>query len=260
MAGLKLDGTLPTGLFGAVVGAHHLGWLRSWRDGLRAALADRLPTGLASIWYGAAPEHRQDIAIAPAIPLSVALPDGTRTMSLQGQSELLTQVDGASIAVTLMIANSRDSYPERDHLRAWLTHLARAASGTGGDRALTSLVLAGDREGEPAKAHRTVFPPLSREAARGHLATLAADLLRDVHPYLLPCEGVFTWSRRQRKEEQMSVREAVLLVRDDNFTHLSSDRGPIPDARRYPVPTDRNADAFVAQRFQSYLDCFGDLK
>jgi hypothetical protein len=56
------------------------------------------------------------------------------------------------------------------------------------------------------------------------------------------------------------VREAVLLVRDDNFTHLSSDRGPIPDARRYPVPADRDADAFVAQRFHSYLECFGDVK
>ena len=28
------------------------------------------------------------------------------------------------------------------------------------------------------------------------------------------------------------------MVRDDNFTRLSSDRGPIADARRYPVPAD----------------------
>ena len=52
----------------------------------------------------------------------------------------------------------------------------------------------------------------------------------------------------------MTVREAVLLVRDDNFTHLSSDRGPVADARRYPVPADWDADEYVARRFKPYFD------
>ena len=78
IAGLRLAGTLPSGLFGAVLRRRHLMTLRSWRDGLREALDGRLPTGLASIWYGAAPEHRRDIQISPAIPLSVPLPDGPR--------------------------------------------------------------------------------------------------------------------------------------------------------------------------------------
>ena len=34
------------------------------------------------------------------------------------------------------------------------------------------------------------------------------------------------------------MREAVLLVRDDDVTRLSSERGPVADARRYPVPAD----------------------
>ena len=89
---------------------------------------------------------------------------------------------------------------------------------------------------------------------------LAADLLGAVHPYLMPCEGVFTWKRRQRKGEAMTVSEAVLLLRDDGVTRLSSRYGPVADALRYPVPGDRAADSFVARRFQAYFDSFRELE
>ena len=92
------------------------------------------------------------------------------------------------------------------------------------------------------------------------MTTLAGELLAGVHPYFLPCEGVFTWKRRQRKGQEMTVREAVLLIRDDNFTHISSERGPVSDARRYPVPADRDAAAYVARRFEPYFRSFEELK
>ena len=77
IAGLRLDGTLPSGVFGRVMRARHVGLLRSWREGLREACAGALPTGLTRIWYGAAPEHRRDVKVDPPIPLSVPLPEGT---------------------------------------------------------------------------------------------------------------------------------------------------------------------------------------
>ena len=85
-------------------------------------------------------------------------------------------------------------------------------------------------------------------------------MLADVHAYLMPCEGVFTWRRRQRKGQNMSVREAVLLIRDDQVTRISSERGPVADARRYPVPAERDAAAFVARRFDPYFQSFQELK
>jgi exodeoxyribonuclease V gamma subunit len=255
---LRLAGTLPSGLFGAVVRTHHLALLRSWREGLREALQGALPTGLAPNWYGAAPEHRRDVAIAPAIPLSVPLPDGPREIVLLGQSEPLSLVDGDRMAVTLTGRRRRD-YVERDRLRAWLTHLALAASGVGAGRPLATLVLGGDRDGQPAGFDAGLFEPIAADDARALLVGLAADLLADVHPYLLPCEGVFTWRRRQRKGQAMTVREAVLLIRDDQVTRISSERGPVADARRYPVPAERDANAYVDRRFEPYFQSFKEI-
>ena len=65
--------------------------------------AGSLPTGLARIWYGAAPEHRRDVKIDPAIPLSVPLPEGPRDVALYGQTEALALVGGERMAVTLVI-------------------------------------------------------------------------------------------------------------------------------------------------------------
>jgi hypothetical protein len=85
-------------------------------------------------------------------------------------------------------------------------------------------------------------------------------MLAEVHPYLLPCEGVFTWKRRQRRGQPMSVRDAVLLVRDDGVTRIRSRYGPVADAVRYPVPADGDAEAMVARRFQRYFDAFQEVK
>src|SRR5206468_12849260 len=98
-----------------------------------------------------------------------------------------------------------------------------------------------------------LLPAVTAEEARGYLSSLAGELLGGVHDYLLPCEGVFTWRRRQGKANALPVRDAVLLLRDDNWTRLSSDRGPVPDARRYPVPGEADAAAIVARRFGPFF-------
>src|SRR6185436_2670445 len=161
VARLRLDGTLPSGLFGTVVRDQHLMFLRSWREGLREALGGRLPTGLAPIWYGDAPEHRRDIKPAPSIPLAVPLADGVRNISLFGQTEPLTRIDGDAMALTLVTERTRDDDSERDRLRSWLTHLALAASGVGADRKLVSLALGANREGA-AQVKRTTFAPMTQ--------------------------------------------------------------------------------------------------
>jgi exodeoxyribonuclease V gamma subunit len=257
IAGLRLDGTLPSGVFGRVVRARHVGLLRSWREGLREACAGSLPAGLTRIWYGAAPEHRRDVKIDPVIPLSVPLPEGRREVTLYGQTEALAQVGGERMAVTLV--TGQRAYLERDRLGAWLTHLALAASGRGADRPLPMAVLAATMDGEPAEVSGGGFAPVGADEARALLAGLAAELLADVHPYLLPCEGVFTWKRRQRKGQAMTVSEAVLLLRDDGVTRLNSKYGPVADALRYPVPAAGEAASIVARRFQPYFDAYQDL-
>jgi exodeoxyribonuclease V gamma subunit len=253
IAGLRLDGTLPSGLFGKVLRQRHIETLKSWREGLRQALEGRLPNGLAPIWYGAAPEHRPDIQLSPALTLSVQLPDGPRAVSLIGQSEPLSSADGEGLAVTLVMARPRGDDQHRDRLRAWLTHLARAASGAGAGRKLVSLALGANRDGA-AEVKSAEFAPLAQADALARLADLAGDLLSGVHPYLMPCEGIFTWKRRENTDREMTIRQAIMLVRDDGWTRLSSDRGPVADARRYPVPDDADLEARVRRRFHPYFD------
>ena len=218
--------------------------LRSWREGLRAALDGRLPTGLAPIWYGAAPEHRRDIEIAPAIPLSVPLPEGARRVALHGQSEPLALVDGERMAVTLVDRRAARLSRTRSPARLADAPGARRPR-AGAPTPVRGVVLAGrSRTASRRDVERAAFAPIGADDARALLAGLAAELLADVHAYLMPCEGVFTWKRRQRKGQAMTVREAVLLLRDDGVTRLSSEHGPVADARRYPVPADRDAEAY----------------
>jgi exodeoxyribonuclease V gamma subunit len=258
MAGLRLDGTLPSGLFGAVVRARHLGLLRSWREGLRATNNGGLPSGLARLWFGAAPEHRRDVQVVPAVPLSVPLPDGPRAVSLHGQTEALARVDGDERMAVILMTGIRQ-YPERDRLGAWLTHLALAASNRAADCMLGAPVIIGSADGEPASSDKGGFAPIGADEARALLTDLASELLGGVHPYLMPCEGVFTWKRRQSKKDTMTVRDAVQLLRDDGVTRLSSRFGPVADALRYPVPTPEDARSHVERRFQPYFDSFREL-
>jgi hypothetical protein len=48
----------------------------------------------------------------------------------------------------------------------------------------------------------------------------------------------------------------VLLVCNDGFTRLSSDRGPVPEPRRYPVPAHDLAEAIAARRFLPLFQAF----
>ncbi len=69
------------------------------------------------------------------------------------------------------------------------------------------------------------------------LTQLAGELVREVHPYFLPCEGVFHSKKQEAKGEPSSVRASILLLRDDNWTRFASDAGPVPDPRDTRSPT-----------------------
>jgi exodeoxyribonuclease V gamma subunit len=244
-------GVLPSGFFGRAARARHLDLLACWRDGLATALRDTLPRGLAPIWLGGGPEHRPGLAIHPALPLPISLAGTPATIELAGRTELLGTVGDHRYSVSLLASRRYDS-AHRDLLRPWLTQLALSAAGLS-DGPLGAIVIRPNGGREP-QLDEWLIPPIARAEARDHLAALASELVRDVHPYLLPCEGVFTWRRRQEKGEPMTVRQAVLMLRDDGWTYLSSDRGPVPDARSYPVPPDGDGEAIVARRFGRFFE------
>jgi exodeoxyribonuclease V gamma subunit len=250
----RLDGTLPAGLFGRALRARHLRLLACWRDGLFAALGSGF-TAPAALWLGAAPEHRPDLAPLPAIDLRLA---NGATLALGGRTELCAETADGGRAVIALIASTGFDL-ERDLLRPFFTHLALAARDPGqvGDsRPSRAILIRPEKDGTP-RVDQRVFPPISAAEARAHLGDLASELLGRVHDYFLPCEAVFTWKKRRDKGEAMGVRDAVLLLRDDNWTRFLSERGPIPDPKSYPVPAEASAQEMVARRFGPYFAALG---
>jgi exodeoxyribonuclease V gamma subunit len=245
-AGL-LDGTLPGGLFGRAMRARHLSLLHCWRDGLYAT-TDGPVASPAALWLGAAPEHRRDVTLLPALDLS--LPGGV-SLALEGRTELLAETAAGDRVTISFIASTSNDYPERDLLRPFFTHLALAVA-DGRARATRAILIRPKKDGS-TRVESRVFPPITPADARRYLGALAAELLGEVHAYFLPCEAIFTWRKRRDKGEALGVRDAVLLLRDDNWTRFVSDRGPVPDPRGYPVPAEAIAAGIVARRFGPYF-------
>ena len=247
----RLEGTLPDGVFGKAIRERHLLLLRFWLDGVRMATKG-LATSPGRIWLGAAPEHRRGLTIRP--PLSVPVDGGTVTIS--GRTELLAQsTDGTRVVLSLVRSTTQDNL-ERDLLGPFFTHMALAAmEEDGGQVPMCAIVVRPGKDGTPSTEARK-FAPVAPEAARAYLGALATELLRDVHAYFLPCEGVFSWKKHDGKPGGLSVRDSILLLRDDHWTHFTSEYGPIPGPKEYPVPPEELAAEMVARRFGPFFEAF----
>jgi exodeoxyribonuclease V gamma subunit len=252
----QLDGTLPSGLFGKALRLRHLTLLRCWRDGLAQALGGALPECLEPLWLGGAPEHRRDVTLEPAIRLQLPLAEGPTVVELGGMTERLATAGGEQVAVTL-ISSHHDDNIDRDFLRAWLTHLALAACGRGAGQPFRSFLIRPLKGHANYRIHTRVFSAISTEAARDYLAAVATEQLGAIHPYFLPCEAIFSWRNVARAKER-GLRGNVLFLRDDHFTIFRSDGGPVPDPRLYPVPSEMEAAAIVARRYQPFFDAGTD--
>jgi exodeoxyribonuclease V gamma subunit len=243
----RLEGVLPDGLFGRAMRERHLVLLGCWRDGILRATGGLLSPP-APVWLGAAPEHRRDVVLRP--PLAVPLSDGSLA-TLSGRTALCARAaDESRVVLSLQASSSQDKL-ERDLLGPFVTHLALAALGDG-ELATRAIIVRPGKDGGSDVEER-LFLPIAADAARDYLGRLAAELLHDVHAYFLPCEGVFFWKDHSDKGEEIGLRQSILLLRDDNWTRFSSDHGPIPDPRDYPVPDETAARAMVERRFAPYF-------
>ncbi|HEY4394678.1 MAG TPA: exodeoxyribonuclease V subunit gamma [Polyangia bacterium] len=243
----RLQGMLPDGLFGRAMRKRHLRLCACWRRGLLQATGG-LGAAPAHVWLGAAPEHQRDVLRRPTVGLRLS--DGS-ALALGGRTALCGETSGGSRVVVSLHASTSQDKLERDLLGPFFTHLALAALGDG-ERPTRALIIRPDKDDEPCVDER-LFLPISGDAAGSYLALLAGELLRDVHAYFLPCEGVFYWKDHTDKGEEIGIRQSILLLRDDNWTRFASDHGPIPDAREYPVPDESTAAALVERRFAPFF-------
>jgi hypothetical protein len=186
-------------------------------------------------------------------------------VELTGGTDLMVGPPGAAASVLF----SCRSYPgdsarhHRDRLRAFVDHLALAAAGEpeAPHGSLVVWAVPGESTLIPAR-----FRPLPAAEARRYLGAMVADMVtgaRDsagqptgVHPYLLPCEGVFNARTRRGAgtlvEEIEKLRDAYLEL---PFKTFSSVTGPVPEAvERHDPPDAADAGRMAASRFDLYFD------
>jgi exodeoxyribonuclease V gamma subunit len=239
-----LEGVLPDGLFARALRERHLGLLGCWQTGV-LDLTGGLLREPAPLFLGAAPEHRRDAIIVPAP--TVSLTDGS-SMTIGGRTSLVAAAanDGARVVISLLRSTHQNNL-ERDLLAPFFTHLALAALDDDA-RPTRAIVVRPNKDGSP-EAEARLLRPVTQTQAREYLGALASELVRDVHPYFLPCEAVLHWKKSASKPDARGVRDSVLMLRDDNWTHFLSDYGPIPGPKDYPVPSEQVATEIVTRRF-----------
>ena len=214
------------------------------------------------------PGERRDPILLTIPGGDLGLPAGRDLeVELTGGTDLLIGEPGACASV-LFSCRSRigdNARQHRDRLRAFVDHLALAAAGSCRGR-LTAPWWCGRFPGRAAASRPASgrCPPPRR--AR-YLAAMVADMVtgaRDaagqptgVHPYLLPCEGVF--NARTRKgagslvDEIEKLRDAYLelpfLRRSARSLARSPRRSSATIRRRPPRP-----QRMAASRFDLYFD------
>ncbi len=246
-----LDGTLPHGTFGAAARDRHLECLQQWRDKL--AKLGGLAGPPARAYIGHAPETPVNPVIRPAPRFSTELlvGDGPARLEveLHGETSPLGVLGGEPAVLLVASSTTFENGNGRDRLAAFIDHVALAASDPAGAPRRRGVVL------RPAEDKLETFwlRPLGCDDARRYLAKLATLLLREVHPYFFPCEGVLGWHKK--KEPRPELTSYIHTLRDADFpTRFSSDWGPIPRARDYPLPHDEaEALRLVDERFELYF-------
>ncbi len=88
------------------------------------------------------------------------------------------------------------------------------------------------------------------EVARSYLSDLVSDLLFDRNHYFLPIEAVADVYKGISRGRAGDLLDVIHDTRDNEFNHLSSDYGPIRNARRFDPPSMETLRRLMARRFE----------
>jgi exodeoxyribonuclease V gamma subunit len=235
---LELAGALPTGLFARAERERHLEILRRWEEIIARIGATGTP---ALLRFGRAEEHAEIAELYEPIFLE----ESGLKLEIHGHTEPLFETPRGS----LILAYRSESHASdwRECLRAFLDHALLAAAGQPSPEGYQAFLCNGHPDA--AGGQRVRFAPLSREEARSYLLELARDLLSSPHPYLLPCEAVYRWTRNRAQR----ITDIVDDFREDPFQLFSGQNGPIRNPARFDPPGEEEARAMVERRFGLFL-------
>ena len=240
-------GVLPAGLFRDHVRRRHLTILQQWAQTLAAR--DPAPRGPAlRICFGRPEPFSPPVERRNPIRIAVDTPgQGAITVEIHGTTEPQLAFGAGTGSLVLATSGNKDNN-DKDSLRAFLDHVALAASLSEDERpiAFAGAVCRPGKDATPATLHTVSFGPLDRARARRYLTDLVGELLSGVHGTLFPCEAVFrSW------DSQMSLVDLIDQVRADKYyrDHSSSAHGPVPEPFGYPTPSPELAERHANARF-----------
>lgn len=259
IAPLEAHGRWPLGPLEAHHARTHLEVLeRWWQRWEQLGPAE----AVGRVRFGAA--RRADPSEEVLDPIVVELAPGPRhparplRVELVGRTELL-RAPAPSAAEPRASVSALERRPggARGHLhalrwglRAFFDHAALSAMGRDGEPH-RAVQLYGDQPG--GRVTELPFAPLTREEARGWLASLTGDLLGQSHAYLLPVEAVLRFAERFDEARGAALLDSIAMVRD-RWNGGQSRWGPVRDPLRYPPPPLGDAEAMVERRFGLIFD------
>jgi hypothetical protein len=234
-----LVGSFPAGVFGGATRRAHRGLLARWRDGLAARGV--LAAAPAALTFGHTPVGLARATILPPLALELDLPARGR-VTLHGATAPVASIDGVSTTILTSLSRTRGGNNGRDVLGPWIDHLVLSATGRAGTAARLILILRPD----PDENEAITLAPVAPERAAAELQLLARQMLSRVHDYFLPCEAVLGW---RKKVPPPDLGDYIHILRLDGWTKFTSEWGPIPNARDYPLAPENEARQMVDQRF-----------
>jgi exodeoxyribonuclease V gamma subunit len=246
----------PTGVFAGPEREEHRAILAQWRAQFAEAMQGRA-ADLSVLRVGRAEEQARVDALVDPIVLTLpprpeeGQPRPVRVEVVGRTEPLTTEPRGSWVLSFRSVPTDRVERLVRERkeaLRAFLDHVVLAATGKPPASHAAFLAVAG----KTSQLSRIDFAPVTRDEAVDYLGRLTSDLLAGSHAYLLPCEAVFRFDLRRGEAE--TPAESIAAVRDAYDARYgrksySSIRGPVPDAQRFPIPTDDEAFARIERRF-----------
>jgi exodeoxyribonuclease V gamma subunit len=265
----ELAGRAPAGLFREAEREHHAAILNKWTEQLgRIANGGQLRSRV--LHFGRAAENEDVRVILPAITLELGAEGGRLPLlvELHGRTSVLIESPDVPRASVIFTCRAKDAGGEetrldRESLAAFLDHLALAAASLSppqaGHRGLILLTHSAQRDIEE---HR--FAALDMARARDYLARLARDMLTGalgssgeptgLHPYVLPCEAVFS-ARRKGLLARDEAERLCQQYREGGTARFSTLQGPIRDAAaRWDPPSAEIAERMAASRFGLFFE------
>ena len=135
-----------------------------------------------------------------------------------------------------------------DFLDGFLGAIVLSAAGANMPADFMAIAVGGDDDGLNAKKISRHFHPPAQIQALSYLEMLTRDLLSDKNHFFLPIEAVGNIFSGELNEDR-EMRDAVEMIRDNDFASCRSDFGPVADARGFPSYASKDLHEIIERRF-----------